>query len=555
MIAGRAWRARLMTAVVASATVYVPSAIAQSGPSNAELADLVKQQAEQIKRLNDRIDELEDGEDQPRQQAQTSQSRESQAAGTQQQAKPDTTVDQDTVQQAHRGQAKSGRGDKADEVQTKPYGRDQAQQPSQTASRDKTKASGDLEDRVAQLEDDHVKIDWSEGAPKFSSPDGSHTFRIGGRMQYDFSSTFGSRYTGDNGQGDRNITGTEFRRVRLGAQGKLLDPVLYNIQAEFAGSDVSLTYAYLAFQHEFDDLGTGTLYFGNQYTDRAMDDRTSSKWTWFTEKNVISSVLTPGSAYDLGITGEFVGEDDWHASLGVYKGSASSSKHTKSDDLTIISRAHWDPLVLADDKLLHVGVHGGYERFHDRDTPFTADSSIGTHYNSSLKVNSDAVMDPQQSYSYGVELAGLYGPFAFLGEWGQRQVESHRDPKMTMTGYSGQVGYSLTGEAFGYDREMGVFAAPEVDSSVFKGGLGAWQLVARYQSLDIENSDFYKGGSGHGTTVGLNWYLNDLVRTMFEYTRWHTNNNGKAVDKHLDPLKYVGGDDGNTVQGRIQFVF
>lgn len=554
MIVGRAWRARLMTAVVASATVYVPSAIAQSGPSNAELADLVKQQAEQIKRLNERIDELEGSKDK--------QAR----AESQQQNK----ARQPSQERA--GDMEGAQGQQTKQAQTEPYGQDQARQPQRTAqnqgktdtavnqetvqaAQDKSQEKQDLEDRVAQLEDDRVKVDWSEGAPEFSSPDGSHTFRVGGRMQYDFSSTFGSRYTGDNGQGDRNITGTEFRRVRLGAQGKLLDPVLYYIEADFAGSDVSLTYAYLAFQHEFDDLGTGTLYFGNQYTDRAMDDRTSSKWTWFTEKNVISSVLTPGSAYDLGVTGEFVGEDDWHASLGVYKGSASSSKHTKSDDLTVISRAHWDPLVQADDKLLHVGVHGGYERFHDRDTPFTANSNVGTHYNSSLKINSDAVMDPQQSYSYGVELAGLYGPFAFLGEWGQRQVESHRDPKMTMTGYSGQVGYSLTGEAFGYDREMGVFKAPEVDNSVFKGGLGAWQLVARYQSLDIENSDFYKGGSGHGTTVGLNWYLNDLVRTMFEYTRWHTNNNGKAMDKDLAPLKYVGADDGNTVQGRIQFVF
>lgn len=524
MNSGRIWRANLMTAVVASASVYVPAALAQSAPSNAELAHLVKQQAQQIKRLNARIDQLEKNRSR---QAQTQKPSGRKSAPEVAQERPPKHTPQ-TSAPARQKPAKT------------------------TYARHEEQGKANLKKRVSKLEKERVKVDWSKGAPKFSSPDGEHTFKIGGRLQYDFSSTFGSGYD------DRNITGTEFRRVRLGAKGKIIDPILYEVQADFAGGEASLTYAYLAFQHEF-ELGKGTLYLGNYFADRGLDARTSSKWTWFTERNTVANAIAALSSYDLGATSVFVGKDNWHTSLGIYKGSASSSKHTDSDDLAIISRAHWDPIYLENDKLLHIGANGSYERYHDKDE-FQKNTNIGTHYNSNLRISSDAVgrVDGkgyrlQSSHSYGVELAGLYGPFALGAEWGQRFIETHHGPTMGYSAYSAQVGYSLTGEPFGYSKDLGIFTHPEVENPVFKGGWGTWQLVARYQGLEFENSQQFHGGSGHGTSVGLDWYLNDWVRGIMEYTRWHTNNNGNPV--YRNPVAFYGGDGGNTVNARIQIAF
>lgn len=527
MNSGRIGRAGLMTAVVASASVYMPAALAQSTPSNAELAHLVKQQAAQIQRLNARIDELE------------------------KQKKPNHPTRE--IRSASGTESRAATENAPDESLTS--------RPSQQAPKKTTYASNGgqgkqgLEQRVAKLEKSHVKVDWSNGAPELSSPDGDYTFGIGGRVQYDFSSTFSSDYDGSHGNASRNNTGTEFRRLRLDAHGKVAGNVLYKLEADFVNDGASLRDAYLAAKHQF-ELGQGMVFLGNKFSDRGLIARTSSKWTWFTERNTVANnVSTPAAgAYETGISGEFYGDDDWHATLAVNKGTAAESGRHHSSDFNVLSRVHWDP-IHTDNLLLHVGAHGFYERFkhhHDetRD-PFSEDSIIAGHYNGNLRIASDAVDDPKDGHAFGFELAGLSGPFAAGAEWGRRDIESRDGPSMHLTAYSGQIGYSLTGEQFGYSTKMGVFTHPDVAHPVFKGGWGAWQLVARYQALDFQNDASYHGGTGHGTSVGLDWYLNDWVRTIVDYTHWRTHNR-EARNRSLD---YIGPDDGNTINARAQIVF
>lgn len=76
-----------------------------------------------------------------------------------------------------------------------------------------------LESRVAALETSQSKapkVSWSKGAPEFTRADGEVAFRPRGRLFVDGSSTDGSSSS------DRNISGTEIRSVRLGAEGRYL---------------------------------------------------------------------------------------------------------------------------------------------------------------------------------------------------------------------------------------------------------------------------------------------------------------------------------------------
>ena len=56
---------------------------------------------------------------------------------------------------------------------------------------------------------------WRAGGPEFRSADGFYRLRVRGRVAFDASTTSGSAYD------ERNITGTEMRAIRLGAEGRI----------------------------------------------------------------------------------------------------------------------------------------------------------------------------------------------------------------------------------------------------------------------------------------------------------------------------------------------
>ena len=98
--------------------------------------------------------------------------------------------------------------------------------------------------------------------------------------------------------------------------------------------------------------------------------------------------------------------------------------------------------------------------------------------------------------------------------------------------------YLLTGEDASF---KGV--KPKSDFDIDKGGWGAWELVARYSEINLDNDTFrnptgtsFAGGyadlsqsakSAKSWTAGLNWYWNQNVKLQLNYE--HTSFDGGAV--------------------------
>lgn len=519
MQSSKAWRVRIMTAVVASAAVHLPvTAFAQT--SNDELADLVRRQAAQIERLESRIQALENEEGSQAQAASQAANRQpardsgSAASGSQR-----SVVDS-------RQQPRSGPG----------------ATPSQGASGSMTR----MQQQIDELKQNSVQVDWGSGSPKFSSRDGEFTFQPLGRIQYDYSTTMGSSYD------DREIDGSEFRRVRIGFQGQLMEPILYKAEFDFAEENVGVRDVYLATKKEF-GAGTGVVYAGNKFADRSMDGATSSKYIWFLERNAVADAIIPESGYyNLGLTGAFYGKENWHLSAGVSKGQLGDD-NDESDNTTLISRAHINPFA-TDNSMLHLGAWGFYEDFaRGNQDSLTDNVRYASHFNDNVRVYSDTLDDPETSTGYGVELAGLTGPVAAGAEYGRRTIDSRTGQDTAYDAYSAQVGYSLTGEQFGYSTKNGTWSAPTIDNPITDGGWGAWQVMARYDALDYENSGQFAGGTGHGTTLGVSWYLNNYTRFMLNWINWNTNNRTPIAG--TTGRDFTGSDDGNTVSARAQVIF
>ena len=104
---------------------------------------------------------------------------------------------------------------------------------------------------------------------------------------------------------------------------------------------------------------------------------------------------------------------------------------------------------------------------------------------------------------------------------------------MFFHGYHVDRGYFLTGEHRAYHATSGTLGEVRVQRPLLRGrldgdrqrGWGAWELAARITYLDFIDSDAPTGPGGERlgirlplSTVGVNWYLSDRVRVMFNYS-------------------------------------
>jgi len=375
-----------------------------------------------------------------------------------------------------------------------------------------------------------------EAGPVFSSDDGFFTFKPDGRLLVDFTSTRGSSYD------TRNINGSQISQARLGGEGTI-GPLGYHVEADFAGNKVSLRQAYMSYATQLWGLSS-KFYVGNFLKDLGTEGSSEQARTPFMLRNAAVTVGEPvNSFFGLGAQMKVYG-DNWHYSLSVTGNSPSSTTTgTSSDSVAYLTRAHWNP-IKGSDGFLHVGAWYWYESISSGVTSINNTPAIALDYNANLAVSASSIANPSQDHGSGYELGGVYRGFWAIGEYGKRTIDSHTADSVTRHGSSFAAGWMITGEKPGFTSRSGSWGAVKVNDPVTSGGWGAWELAARVDHYDY--TDAPRGGLGQGYTLGVNWYLNDWSRLMFNYIRWHTDNKVGS---------FQGPDWGNSFGIRTQVVF
>ena len=117
---------------------------------------------------------------------------------------------------------------------------------------------------------------------------------------------------------------------------------------------------------------------------------------------------------------------------------------------------------------------------------------------------------------WNAELAAVYGPFTFQSEYLMLQAHSAAAGDPIFDGYYVSVGWFLTGESRPYKFQEGIWDSVRPESIVGKGGIGAWELAARYSNADLSDASI-TGGEEDNVTLGLNWYPAPNLRFMLDY--------------------------------------
>jgi phosphate-selective porin OprO/OprP len=133
----------------------------------------------------------------------------------------------------------------------------------------------------------------------------------------------------------------------------------------------------------------------------------------------------------------------------------------------------------------------------------------------------------------GAEVAFVDGPWNASAEVVQMRTDAPGEGDPRIWGWHAQFGWAITGERRTYDRRWGVVSLLNPDSPTGLGGVGAWQLSARYSFMDADDAGV-TGGVMHKYSANLQWYLSrftfvtvhvgyaDLARDGIDSGTWVT---------------------------------
>ncbi len=396
-------------------------------------------------------------------------------------------------------------------------------------------------------------VSLANGRPTFASGDGQFTASLRGIFQLDAAlydqdgagplatdprrGSFNDAVENDHAR-DLN-DGTNFRRARLGIEGKAFGAFDYNFLYDFGGSGIEeagkISSAWI--QYTFTGGRTPVrLRVGAYGPVSSLEDGASNSSSLFPERASVAE-LVRGIAGGDGRTaiGLSANGDRWSLG-GTFTGNVVATQ-TFDEQLGFIGRATYVP-AKGYDWTTHIGVNANLvlkPAAGGPDVPGGAARNIRLRDRPELRVDLTRLVDTNNIDADGLRAIGLEAAaqkknLFVQGEYFKIDVERRASalPDPDFSGWYVQGGWIVTGGARRYSTSNAGFDGPRVTKpfDMKKGQWGEIELAARYSYLDLN----YKEGSGALLPVGairggeqtiwslgVNWYLNNVVTLEAAY--------------------------------------
>jgi phosphate-selective porin OprO/OprP len=322
-----------------------------------------------------------------------------------------------------------------------------------------------------------------------------------------------------------------FRRAFIGVQGKINKDWSGVIEYDFAENNTNAQDIILS-----RTLSGGTLKIGHFKVPMGLEEVASTNNLWLIERSSPNTALV--DARRLG-----VGYDYFSGAVGfqgMAYGRGVSGDQEGDDPLGIAGRFVYAPVMGGNQ--VHLAASIAYEDVRDYDVKRYRERPEARVDGTRL-VDTGNITDVDKTLKYGVETAFQNGPFSAQAEYFNVSVERDAGDEPDFNGWYVQGSWIVTGETRGYGK--GIFRGVTPGNP----DRGAWEVTARYSSLDLNDTGF-QGGEQENFTVGLNYYANANVRFMLNYIMVDVTDSGAVVDGAP-----VGDESPNILIGRAQYSF
>lgn len=416
------------------------------------------------------------------------------------------------------------------------------------------------------------------GKPAFATADGRFTANLRAIVMMDAGKYFQKDNLGSAVVGRDLNEGLNFRRARIGFDGRLFKDFDYSIVYEFGGSGVEEAGRLYEASVTYTALKPVRIKVGAFEPNVGLAAATSTSQMPLLERPSPAELGRNVAAGDsrvavqVGANGVF-GQDDtslatrWFISTAL-TGNTLGGAQQFDEQTGWVGRVALAPYSGADWQA-HLGLNAQYV-IQPNDA--VGSGGTGARYPIQLRDRPElrldgtrlvdtGSIDADHATVYGAEAAFGVGSFLVESEYFRYEIERRgsalSDPNFN--GWYVQGSWVLTGETRPYNPVEARFDAPKqvYNFNPAAGAWGAFEVAARYSELDLNYhegvagvaaaADAVRGGRQKIYTIGMNWYLNPALRMMLDY---------QHVD--IDRLNGTGAQIGqkyNAVAARAQLTF
>lgn len=374
---------------------------------------------------------------------------------------------------------------------------------------------------------------WSKDHAFLQSADGNFTANIIGFAHFDFRG-----YQ----SGDHPPDTFLLRRARLGVEGKLAKYFEYKLLGDFADTrGTPLRDAYVTV-HKVDELQLRLGQFKEPFGQEELSPVTSVD---FVERSMVDN-LVPSRSPGLMVFGSInKGVFEYYAGAFNGKGLLAANNNNTPEGIIRLRFAPFKNQVGSAFKNFAFG--GAYAQGREQN----GESVVGETESRSFtfytpEIVNGKIIRANSEFSWTISQAQIRAEYDQVSQEREGLGLGGTDlPGIVAKGFMSQFTYLLTGEhkpeGSALDPKRPLFG-----SEAGERGFGAWELKARFASLQISDG---AAKSNHAQTIyfGANWYMNRFLKYFFDV----------GIERFNDPLRSPNPTDKNYVVmlNRLQFSF
>ncbi len=347
------------------------------------------------------------------------------------------------------------------------------------------------------------------------------TIKVGGRLMVDYT-------IADFSDADFDIRDSEVRRARIFASGTYGPSVKYKLEFNHtSGGGIEVTDGFVQFAPKDSKFKVKV---GQFKTHNSLEEETSSRFISTIERGAYTDAFQLDRRVGVSVN---MSGDNYGFDVGAF-GTNLENESGPEEGFAFAGRGYYNP-VKSDDTLVHLGASWRYREQGDTEADLRYRQRPYTHVAPSRIIDTGRFADSDSFYAG--EVAVLKGNMWAAGEYallGANGSGTNEDAN-----FSG--GYLEAGMMFGGRKTYkgGKFNRPEVDNPVGEGGMGAVALVARFDTIDLDDGPYL--GKLDTVILGADWWATNQTRFSLNYF------NVNAEDG--------SSESGNGVVGRLWFDF